>query len=110
MIRINGRNQNNKIGEAANALETPAARSRQLTPEIEGNVADNRQVELGLLEERQRIADQSVSLTTISAAALSIFAVFGVAIGAFLLERQSAMGELRAATSAKGGASMSDLT
>ena len=73
------------------------ARARQLTPEIERNVADLRQAELVLLEQRQRIADASVSSTTISAAALSIFVVLGVAIGAFLLERQNAMGELRVA-------------
>jgi CHASE3 domain sensor protein len=73
------------------------ARARQLTPEIERNVADIRQAELVLLEERQRNADASVRSSTISAAALSIFFVLGVAVGAFLLERQSAMSGLRAA-------------
>jgi CHASE3 domain sensor protein len=83
------------LAEALAILAT--ARAQQLTPEIERNVADLRQVELVLLEQRQRIADASVTSTTISAAALSIFVVVGVAIGAFLLERQSALGELRAA-------------
>ena len=83
------------LAEALAILAT--ARAQQLTPEIERNVADLRQVELVLLEQRQRIADASVTSTTISAAALSIFVVVGVAIGAFLLERQNAMGELRAA-------------
>jgi CHASE3 domain sensor protein len=83
------------LAEALAILAT--ARGQQLTPEIERNVADLRQVELVLLEQRQRIADASVTSTAISAAALSIFVVVGVAIGAFLLERQNAMGELHAA-------------
>ncbi len=73
------------------------ARSRQLTPRIESKIAEVRQAELALLEERQRSADESITWTTFSAAALSIFVVLGAAIGAFLLERQSAMAELRAA-------------
>jgi PAS domain S-box-containing protein len=83
------------LSEALAILAT--ARARQLTPQIERNVADLRQDELVLLEERQRIADKSVTATTISAAALSIFVVLGAAIGAFLLERQSALDGLRAA-------------
>ena len=84
-----------RLADALAILAT--ARARQLTPEIERNVADIRQVELVLLEEIRRIADKSVTSTTISAAALSVFVVLGVAIGAFLLERQSALGGLRTA-------------
>jgi len=84
-----------RLNEALAVLAT--ARSRQLTPEIERNVAEARQVELVLLEQRQKAVDETVTSTTISAAALSIFIVLGVAVGAFLLERQSGIGELRAA-------------
>jgi two-component system sensor kinase FixL len=72
------------------------AKARRLTPEIERQVAEIRQAELTLLGERQRIADERVTATTYTAAALSIFIVLGAAVGAFLLERQSALDELRA--------------
>lgn len=83
-----------RLADALAILTT--ARARQLTPEIERNVTQIRQAELALLEERQRQADESVKWTTLTTAALSILVVLGAAIGAFLLERQSAMGELRA--------------
>ena len=56
-----------------------------------------------MLEARQQRADESVTWATFSAAALSIFVVMGAAIGAFLLERQSAMAELRAANDQLAG-------
>lgn len=84
-----------RLNEALAVLGT--ARSRQLAPEIERNVAEVRQVELVLLEQRQRAADESATSTTISAAALSIFIVLAVAIAAFLLQRQGAISELRVA-------------
>jgi two-component system sensor kinase FixL len=83
------------LADALAVLAT--ARSRQLTPEIEREIAGIRQAELNLLEQRRRSADQRVTLTTFSAAALSVVAVLAAAIGGFLLERQSAIGELRAA-------------
>lgn len=84
-----------RLADALAILTT--ARARQLTPEIGRNVAEIRQAELALLEQRQRLADENGTSTTLTAAALSILVVLGAAIGAFLLERQSAMGELRAA-------------
>ncbi len=84
-----------RLAEALAVLT--AARSRQLTPQIEQEIAEIRQVELTLLEERQQSADESVTWTTFFAAVLSIFVVMGAAFGAFLLERQSVMGELRGA-------------
>jgi two-component system sensor kinase FixL len=46
---------------------------------------------------RQKAVDESATSTTISAAALSVFIVIGVSIGAFMLQRQTAIRELRAA-------------
>lgn len=84
-----------RLAEALAILTT--ARSRQLTPEIERNVTEIRRAELTMLEERQRVADASVTSTTITAAAMSVLVVLGAAIGAFLLERQNAMADLRVA-------------
>jgi two-component system, LuxR family, sensor kinase FixL len=84
-----------RLADALAILTT--AQFRQLTPEIERDIAEIRRAELTLLEDRQRTADASVTTTTIITATLSILLVLGAAIGAFLLERQNAMGDLRLA-------------
>jgi two-component system, LuxR family, sensor kinase FixL len=56
-----------------------------------------RQAELALLDERQRTADRTAVLATFFAAAMGALALLCAAIGAFLLQRQRAVGQLRTA-------------
>jgi two-component system sensor kinase FixL len=84
-----------RLNDALAILRT--ARSRQLTPQIEDKFAQFRQAELSLLEERQRTTDFAVVLATSFAAAMGILALLTAAIGAYLLQRQRTVSQLRAA-------------
>ena len=84
-----------RAAEALAILQT--ARSRQLTPQIEGQLGQMRRVELSLLDERQQSVDRVAILATIIAAAMGVLALLSAAIGAFLLERQRTVSQLRAA-------------
>ena len=83
---------------AADALAIlRTARSRQLMPQIEEQLGQMRRVELSLLDERQQSVDRVAILATTMAAAMSVLALLSAAIGAFLLERQRTVSQLRAA-------------
>ena len=84
-----------RAAEALAILQT--ARSRQLTPQIEEQLGQMRRVELSLLDERQQSVDRVTILATIIAAAMGVLALLSAAIGAFLLERQRTVSQLRAA-------------
>ncbi len=71
-----------------------AARSRQLTPQIEEGLSQLRQAELSLLDDRQRTADRAARLLTLLAVATGVLALSSAAIGAFLLQRQSSVAAL----------------
>ena len=81
--------------EALEILKT--ARSRQLTPAIERQLAQLRQTEFTLLDERQRTADDVAILGTFISAAMGFLALLSAVVGAFLLERQRTISQLRAA-------------
>ena len=81
-----------RLADALAILST--ARSRQLTPAIERQLAQFRQTELSLLDERQRAVDRVAVLGTFIAAALGLLALLSAALGAFLLERQWAIRQL----------------
>lgn len=71
------------------------ARAQQLTPQIEEGLAQLRQAELSLLDQRQRTANRVTLLTTFLAAVTSILALLSAAIGAFLWQRQRSTAELQ---------------
>ena len=81
--------------EALEVLKT--ARSRQLTPKIENQLAQLRHTEFALLDERQQTADRVAVFGTFIAAAMGLLALLSAGIGAFLLERQWTVSQLRAA-------------
>lgn len=83
------------VNDALAILKT--ARSRQLTPQIEEELGQFRRTELSLLEERQRGANRVAVLATAFAAAAGALALVCAAIGAFLLQRQRSISQLRAA-------------
>jgi len=83
------------VNDALTILKT--ARSRQLTPQIEEKLGQFRRIELSLLEERQRGANRIAVLATSFAAAAGALALLCAAIGAFLLQRQRSISQLRAA-------------
>ena len=83
------------VNDALAILKT--ARSRQLTPQIEEKLGQFRRIELSLLEERQRGANRIAVLATSFAAAAGALALLCAAIGAFLLQRQRSISQLRAA-------------
>jgi two-component system, LuxR family, sensor kinase FixL len=86
-----------RLNDALAVLST--ARSHQLTPVIERQLARFRQTELSLLEDRQRTVDRVAVLGTFIAAALGLLALLSTAVGAFLLERQRVIKQLRNANS-----------
>jgi PAS domain S-box-containing protein len=83
-----------RLADALAVLGT--ARARQLTPQIEQQLGQFRQAELSLLEERQRSADRVGVLATFIAAAMGLLGLLCAAIGAFFLERQRTVSQLRA--------------
>jgi len=74
-----------------------AARSRRLTPLIEGKLGEMREAELALLDERQRNVDRFAVLATVSTGAMVILALLCAAIGAYLLERRRTVAQLQVA-------------
>jgi two-component system sensor kinase FixL len=70
-------------------------RARQLTPQIEEGLAQMRQSELSLLDQRRRTANYVALLTTFFAAVTGILALASAAIGAFLWQRQRSTSELQ---------------
>jgi C4-dicarboxylate-specific signal transduction histidine kinase len=71
------------------------ARAWQLTPQIEEGLAQMRQSELSLLDQRRRTANHVALLTTFFAVVTGILALASAAIGAFLWQRQRSMSELQ---------------
>lgn len=84
-----------RLNEALAILST--ARFRQLTPHIEGLLAQFRQAEFELLEARQQTANRNAVLATFFAAGMTVLALLSSAFGAYFLERQRAISQLRAA-------------
>jgi two-component system, LuxR family, sensor kinase FixL len=84
-----------RLNDALAILTT--ARSTRLTPQIEDKIAQFRQVELSLLDERQQNADRAAVLATFFAGATGILALLSAAVGAHLVQRQRNFGQLRAA-------------
>jgi CHASE3 domain sensor protein len=87
-----------RLTEALAILTT--ARSKQLTPQIEQGLEQLRQAETGLLKQRQADADRATSLITFSASALGILGLLSAAVGAYYLEHQRTITQLRAANEA----------
>jgi two-component system, LuxR family, sensor kinase FixL len=84
-----------RLNDALAILTT--ARSTQLTPQIEDKIAQFRQAELSLLEERQQNADHAAVLATFFAGATGILALLSAAVGVHLVQRQRNFGQIRAA-------------
>lgn len=84
-----------RLSEALAILS--AARSRQMTPQIEQGLEQLRRAELGLLAQRQADADRVTVLITFFASAMSLLGLLAAGIGAYYLERQRTINELRAA-------------
>jgi two-component system, LuxR family, sensor kinase FixL len=82
-----------RLNEALAILST--ARFKQLTPHIEGLLGQFRQAELDLLEGRQQTANRSAVLATFFAAGMTVLALISSAFGAYFLERQRAISQLR---------------
>jgi two-component system, LuxR family, sensor kinase FixL len=83
-----------RLNDALAILTT--ARSTRLTPQIEDEIAQFRQVELSLLDERQQNADRAAVMATFFAGATGILALLSAAVGAHLVQRQRDLGQLRA--------------
>ena len=84
-----------RLNEALAILAT--ARSRQLMPQIERGLEQLRQAETGLLEQRQADADRVTALITFLASALGLLGLLSTAFGAYYLEHQRTISQLRAA-------------
>jgi two-component system, LuxR family, sensor kinase FixL len=84
-----------RLNEALAILTT--ARSRQLTPQIERGLEQLRQAETGLLKQRQTDADRVTALITFFASALALLGLLSAAVGAYHLEHQRTINQLRAA-------------
>jgi two-component system, LuxR family, sensor kinase FixL len=84
-----------RLNDALAILST--ARFRQLTPHIEGLLGQFRQAEFGLLEARQQTANRNAVLATFFAAGMTVLALLSSAFGAYFLERQRTISQLRAA-------------
>jgi len=74
------------MAEALAILKT--ARVEQFTPRIRSALAKLRQTELGLLAERQRLAEDESATATLLAIAAGVVALASLALGLFLLQRQ----------------------
>ena len=73
-----------------------SARNRQLTPQIEAQLAEMRNAELRLLDKREERVRRVVILATVLSAAMSILALLAAAIGAHILQREQGLEQLRA--------------
>jgi hypothetical protein len=72
------------------------ARFKQLTPHIEELLGEFRLAELELLESRQQTANRNAVLATFVAAGMTVLAPLSSAFGAYVLERQRVISQLRA--------------
>jgi two-component system, LuxR family, sensor kinase FixL len=82
------------LNDALAILST--ARFKQLTPRIEGLLGQFRQAELEILEARQQSTNRNAVLATFFAAGMTVLALLSSAFGAYFLERQRAISQLRA--------------
>jgi two-component system sensor kinase FixL len=73
-----------------------AARVRLLTSQIEEQLGELRQAELSLLAKRQARVDRVVFLATLLSAAMSVLAIVTAGFGAYFLQREQAITQLRA--------------
>jgi two-component system, LuxR family, sensor kinase FixL len=74
------------LADALVILKT--ARAERLTPQIREGLAQLRQTELTLLDQRQRGAQRDAELANLLAIAAGVLALLSVALGLFLLQRQ----------------------
>ena len=72
-------------------------RGRQSTSLITRTLDGMRRVETDLLVEREKSADRAAVYTTVAASALALLAILGAFLGAYLLQRQRTLTELRSA-------------
>ena len=72
-------------------------RGRQSTSLITRTLDGMRRVETDLLVEREKSADRAAVYTTVTASALALLAILGAFLGAYLLQRQRTLTELRSA-------------
>ena len=72
-------------------------RGRQSTSLITRTLDGMRRVETDLLVEREKGADRAAVYTTVTASALALLAMLGAFLGAYLLQRQRTLTELRSA-------------
>jgi two-component system, LuxR family, sensor kinase FixL len=72
-------------------------RGRQSTSLITRTLDGMRRVETDLLVEREKGADRAAVYTTVAASALALLAMLGAFLGAYLLQRQRTLTELRSA-------------
>ncbi len=72
-------------------------RGRQSTSLITRTLDGMRRVETDLLVEREKSADRAAVYTTVTASALALLAMLGAFLGAYLLQRQRTLTELRSA-------------
>ena len=72
-------------------------RGRQSTSLITRTLDGMRRVETDLLVEREKSADRAAVYTTVTASALALLAMLGAFLGAYLLQRQRTLAELRSA-------------
>lgn len=84
-----------RLEEALAILKT--ARSQQLTPRIETQLAQLRRTELSLLDARQQNHQHVTLLVTVITGALVTLAVWSASFGAYFLQRQRTMDQLSAA-------------
>jgi two-component system sensor kinase FixL len=82
------------LADALAILRT--ARFRLLTSQIEEQLGELRQAELSLLAKRQARVDRVVFLATLLSAAMSVLAVVTAGFGAYFLQREQAVAQLRA--------------
>jgi two-component system, LuxR family, sensor kinase FixL len=74
------------LADALVILKT--ARAERLTPQIREGLAHLRQIELTLLDQRQRGAQRDAALANLLAIAAGVLALLSVALGLFLFQRQ----------------------
>jgi two-component system, LuxR family, sensor kinase FixL len=82
-----------RLADALAILKT--ARAEQLTPTIREGLAQLRQNELALLDQRQRRAAQDAGLANLLAIAAGVLALASLALGLFLFQRQRSRYRIR---------------
>ena len=72
-------------------------RGRQSVSRITETLEAMRRVEIDLLAQREKIADRAAVYTTVIASVMALLAMLGAFFGAYLMQRQRTMAELRSA-------------